>query len=213
MSKKKTLLVVLAMLMVCVLSVAGTLAYLNATTEAVVNTFVAAAPGEDDFVKSFTLSEYKINGTTAGVYTEDATQLVKSNNYGSVMPGTDLPKTVVIDIADKNAAPAYLYVEVVNKLDESIFTWSMNDSWIALPSAAGSNGGVVYVYTEDGTNPAVITADKTITGVLTGNTIAVANQQDLKLADGANTLTFYGYLCQSTVGSTSDATEVYNTCF
>ena len=46
MNKKRTLLTVVALILVCVLSVMGTLAYLEAKTTTVTNTFVAAGgPG------------------------------------------------------------------------------------------------------------------------------------------------------------------------
>ncbi|MBR4866377.1 MAG: hypothetical protein IKU11_06795, partial [Clostridia bacterium] len=46
MKKKRTFLVALAMVLVCILSITGTLAFLQANTTTVTNTFIAAGgPG------------------------------------------------------------------------------------------------------------------------------------------------------------------------
>ena len=214
MTKKRTLLVVLAIVLVCAVSVMGTLAYLNAVADPVVNTFVAADAGED-FVGDLTLCEYLVETNAAGLHVEDKSQTTAANLYDNVLPGTSLPKTVIVSVEDKSTAPGYLYVEIASQLDASVYSWDVTANWLPL-AVTGKNGGTVYVYSVDGVNPAVITADLTVEGVLADNAIAVANTTDLKLSNDPQALTtmkIYAYLSQSTVNSTSDPAEVYDVCF
>lgn len=179
MNKKRITLVILAMLLVCVLSIAGTVAYLQDQTSVVTNTFIAAGT-DGPFVDKdengkvmFELLEYKAieaaNGS--GSYTLNSEE-VNGNDY-EVMPGTTIPKQPFVKLsrtyskevtksdAEGNVistktygpAPAFLFVEVCSnnllKGDDSVYTWAVDDSWTELADVTGPNGGDVYVYGPD----------------------------------------------------------------
>lgn len=57
MKNKKTISMIVAMMLICVISIAGTLAYLTAQTGAVTNTFAAAGLLDKD--DDFDLKEHK----------------------------------------------------------------------------------------------------------------------------------------------------------
>lgn len=166
MNKKRTILVILAMMLVCVLSVAGTVAYLKAETTVVTNTFIAAGSDgpfvdEKDGKKVFEIKEYEVTQDVSGKYTVDTAKEVDANSY-TIMPNTDVPKHAFVRLSrtgktvettdDENTttetiapAPAYLYVEVVNTLDadKDVFRWQIDDAnWQALTIS----GREVYLY-------------------------------------------------------------------
>lgn len=213
MTKKKILLSAVALILVCALTAVGTMALLKKTADPVTNTFVAGAADDDDFVESLTLLEKAVSTNSYGENVESATSWVKANTYNNVLPGTALPKTIKVAATGKNDAPGYLYVEIVNTLDSSAFSWSVDtNKWKDL----GINGRNVYVYTTNGTDPAIITADVTVEGVLTNNKITV-NDVALNLSNTTNTMVVKAYMAQATVAvdgvNTSDAKTVFTTSF
>ena len=209
MSKKKTLLTILAVMLVCCIAVAGTLAVLFAkTSEPVVNTFTAAGDGKL-VTGEFTLKEHIAAKQTDGSYklTEETTNdTVKGNDY-YVLPKTNLPKDPYITITGKTNAPAYLYVEVVGKLPSGMH-YAMADCWTKLEGVTGNNGGVIYVY-NNGTP-----IDEKSTGldnisIIKNDTITVDDVPGL--AEGQKvSLSFYAYLGQASVGTPAQA---YTACF
>ena len=209
MSKKKTLLTILAVMLVCCIAVTGTLAVLFAkTSEPVVNTFTAAGDGKL-VTGEFTLKEHIAAKQTDGSYTlteETTNDTVKGNDY-YVLPKTDLPKDPYITIIGKTNAPAYLYVEVVDGLPSGMH-YNMASCWTRLEGVTGNNGGVIYVY-NNGTP-----IDENSTGleniaIIAGNTITVDDVPGL--AEGQKvSLSFYAYLGQASVGTPSEA---YVKCF
>ena len=207
MSKKKTLLTILAVMLVCCIAVAGTLAVLFAkTSEPVVNTFTATSQlvtGE------FTLKEHIAEQQKNGSYTlteKTTNDTVKGNHY-DVLPRTNLPKDPYITITEKTNAPAYLYVEVVGELPNGMH-YDMADCWTKLDGVTGNHNGVIYVY-NNGTP-----IDDESTGleniaIIAGNTITVDDVPGL--AEGQKvSLSFYAYLGQASVGT---AAEAYTACF
>ena len=218
--KKKTLLVAVAMVLVCVMSVMGTVAYMQNTTG-----------GGGKLAEDLTLVEHLVTAKADGEYTyakkDGATitqvssaaeaSIAENGNSYQVMPGMELPKDPTITITGKTAAPAYLYFEVVNPLPKDDtesttgkYTYSF-DGWTKL-NVVGANGGEVYVYgpTTDGT---IITADnvKTAYPILTDNKITV--RSDATDLAKNTTMTFYAYLAQATVGANSTPATVYDTVF
>lgn len=240
MNKKRVALVVLAMILVCGLSVAGTVAYLKANTAVVTNTFIAAGKGgpfvddDDEGKQMFELLEYKVTQATSGAYTKTEKE-VDENNY-NVMPGTTIPKhpfvklsrTGVRTITDSEGgvttenydpAPAKLFIEVcANELltkDGSVYTWSIDSAWTKLEGVTGPNGGVVYVYGSDnGTVLTKVDAD-TKYDILTDDKITVdANATAEQIGkDKAIEMKFYAYLSQASVGDTEDPADVFTACF
>ena len=207
MSKKKTLLTILAVMLVCCIAVTGTLAVLFAkTSEPVVNTFTATSQlvtGE------FTLKEHIAEQQKNGSYTlteKTTNDTVKGNHY-DVLPRTNLPKDPYITITEKTNAPAYLYVEVVGELPTGMH-YNMASCWTELEGVTGNHNGVIYVY-NNGTP-----IDDKSTGleniaIIDGNTITVDDVPGL--AEGQKvSLSFYAYLGQASVGT---AAEAYTACF
>ena len=121
MSKKRTFFTVLALVLVCAVSIAGTVAYMSMQGGSVENTFIAAGGGK--LADSLTLVEHKVEQQADGSYQLTA-ETTNKNSY-QVMPGMELPKDPTITVNGKTAAAAYLYVEVVDQLDEN-FTWAMD---------------------------------------------------------------------------------------
>ena len=209
MSKKKTLLTILAVMLVCCIAVTGTLAVLFAkTSEPVVNTFTAAGDGKL-VTGDFTLKEHIAAKQNDGSYTlTDAltNNTVKGNDY-YVLPRTDLPKDPFITITGKTNAPAYLYVEVVDGLPSGMH-YAMADCWTRLEGVTGNNGGVIYVY-NNGTP-----IDEKSTGlenisIIKNNTITVDDVPGLPEGQEVE-LSFYAYLGQASVGN---AAQAYVKCF
>ena len=209
MSKKKTLLTILAVMLVCCIAVTGTLAVLFAkTSEPVVNTFTAAGDGKL-VTGDFTLKEHIAAKQNDGSYTlTDAltNNTVKGNDY-YVLPRTDLPKDPFITITGKTNAPAYLYVEVVDGLPSGMH-YAMADCWTRLEGVTGNNGGVIYVY-NNGTP-----IDEKSTGlenisIIKNNTITVDDVPGLPEGQKVE-LSFYAYLGQASVGN---AAQAYVKCF
>lgn len=213
MTKKKVILSICALVLVCVISISGTLAYLKVTTQApVVNTFVAAGGGSLlEATGSFVLDESKAN-KVGNVYELDTTDRVTGNSY-EVLPGTTVKKDPQIRVTGKNDVAAYLYVEIVDNTGANL-TWSIADGWTRLDSVTGKNGGAVYAYNTTLANPEGTEGGATYTmKVLKDDKVTIGNVEELGLGDG-KTMTFYAYLAQAVIdGAVADAKTVYNTAF
>lgn len=226
-AKKVVALLLCAVLLVSA-TIAGTLAYLKATTTTVTNTFVAAGgPGpfvdeDKDGNKKFALLEYKVEQSSTGKYTQTDEE-VSENSY-DVMPGTTIPKQVFVKLSRTGAtqagetvtpAPAYLYLEVVNGLDADEYTWSVDaDNWQKLGSVtADGTTGDIYLYIGEHADSAhvltTVAADTKI-DVITNDKVAA---NDVALTAGEFKLSFNAYLAQASTGETDDPAAVFNTCF
>lgn len=228
MNKKRILLTVLAMVLVCALSVAGTLALLTAHTDAVTNTFVAAAGSDNPFVDKdgFSIKEYKVGPDAAGNYNyvdeegnklaEDAAKIEVAKNTYKVVPGVTLPKDAFVKLSRANETPAYLFIEVVNKLSNE-FNMAVDSQWGELTGVTGKNGGKIYVL-GTATAPKVLGAvPNEVYHIIDGNKVTVANNATLNITNTTNTIEFYAYICQATVAkngtNTSNPAEVFGICF
>lgn len=230
MNKKRILLTALALILVCALSIMGTVAFLEAKTETVTNTFVAAGgPGpfvdeDKDGNKKFELLEYKVDQAVSGKYTS-TTEEVQANSF-NVLQGTTIPKQAFVKLSRTGAivdgktitpAPAYLYIEVIDGLaDQKQYTWSVDTAnWKELSGVTGPKGGKVYVHSEiidEVATPKVLTtvAVDTKIDIITDDKVTVADQA---LTAGEFKVEFYGYLCQASVGATDDPASVFTSCF
>lgn len=222
MNKKKVLLSVLALILVCAMTIVGTVAYMKDSTGAVTNTFIAAGGGK--LANSMTLSEHLVAPNANGDYkyaksTNDGTELVNNSSEASytnkneytVMPGMSVPKDPMIEIHDKTDAPAYLILEVISDLPDNYFT--LESCWQKVTDqnekhATGIHGGKLYCH-----NGAVNTNTGNLTyNIIAGNKVTIPNDDTLVLPDDAE-LTFYAYLAQANAGSTDDPLDAYNACF
>ena len=229
MSKKlKAILAVLCAVVLVFASVAGTMAFLTASSGAVTNTFMAG----DDLVEEPENPEDPSNPdpTENGLHLLEniATLSETTGNYElgegycyensyTVVPGMLIPKNPAVSIVGKTETPAYLFFEVVDGLDntDEILTYSINtENWLLLEGVTGANGGAVYAYTTDNSTAAIVTADVSATSILTDDQIAVsadATLEQIKAAMEGDGLVFYAYLAQA--GGFESAAEAYTTCF
>lgn len=226
MNKKKVLLVVLALVLVCALSVMTTMALLAENTTAVTNTFVAGVADPENFVDTFAIKEYQVAADAAGNYdyvlTGEGEQKAKVevvNNSYTVTPGVTLPKDAFVKLSRTNATPAYLFIEVDNNMDASVFTMTVDTTvWSKLEGVTGNNGGDIYVLGANNVPTILGAVTATDYHIISGNKVTVANVENLKIATGADTINFYAYICQATVAkadgtNTSDPAEVFDICF
>ncbi|WP_290996279.1 hypothetical protein [Gordonibacter sp.] len=213
-SKRKTLLGIVAVVMVCAIAAAGALAYLQAQTKAVTNTFVASGSQIiNDPTNNYLFQEHKVTSNDDGTYTKGPDNDMINADGGQtykVWPGVNIPKDPQVSLKDVTQ-PAYLFVEVV----ETGSNWGTNlkyepaDTWKKI-SDKGPQGGKVYAYTGK-----VMPADTATAKVFPflkqdadGNAITVAGSY----ASTTNeTLAFYSYLCQS-IGFADEA-AAFTACF
>lgn len=221
-NKKRILLTALALVLVCLVSVVGTFAYLTNRTATVTNTFIAAGGGKlltDD--AGFSLQEHKVAPDANGKYDyvlEDGAKVDVTENTYTIMPGMTIPKDPYVTLNNKTTTPAYLYVEVINKLGFSTTVDGAETlnvdatNWKKLDGVTGTQGGDVYVYTAGGANAAVIISDVGNVDIIAGNKFTVNKDVDPTAITDA-TLTFNAYLAQATMGEVTDAAEIFVTCF
>ena len=199
---RKPLLVVVAMVAVAAISVAGTLAYLTASTEEVKNTFSAGGLVGPESV--FTLDESKATAdeNNPGTYTLDTTERVKENSYEAVVPGVDVPKDPKVTI-EKLEANAYLFLEVDGSTMPDTLTWAIDDSqWTELTGVTPKHGTTVYAH-----NAAIAAgAASTEYNVLKDAKIVVDGDYEAGASEEA--LEFWAYLTQS--AGFDNATEAWN---
>ena len=208
MKFKKALLTILAIVLICAISITGTLAYLKASTSEVKNTFVAAGGGSlfTDATGGITLNESLAElNTTTGVYTLNTDSKVTSNEY-SVVPGSTIPKDPKVSVTGKNDVPAYLYVEIVNKT-EGVITFTPAEGWSVVDGAEANYGGTVYVWKDK------LVANLEATSIISGDVVTVKDGETLTIESGKDVVSFYAYLAQSVVDGNSDAKSVFNACF
>ena len=171
--KKKSLALVLALAMIVVCVVGGTLAWLIATTGSVTNTF------------TYGDINIKLEETDATVSADgSATKEFK------MIPGYTIAKDPKVTVK-AGSEKCYLFVKVVKSANfDTFMTYDMADGWTAL---AGVNG-VYYrvVDTADmGTAYSVLANDKvTVRGDVTKGMLNALT------ADTQPTLTFTAYACQ-----------------
>jgi len=226
MNKKKVLLVVLAMVLVCALSVMTTMALLAEKTS-ITNTFVASGgPGPFvDPVNGFSIKEHGLDVDDFGNYTLDMDGELTNGNTYDVVPGVTLPKDPFVQLKRTNTTPAYLFIEVVNEASTA-FSFDIDDTqWKAL-GINGNNGGALYVHSTDKTNAVVLEDVDTTYNIIKNKAVKVddgESAKELGLVDAEGnatnkTIKFYAYICQATVAkadgtNTSDPAEVFDICF
>lgn len=151
-----------------------------------------------DLVETFTLTESRAEYTENGTYSLVPNTSVAGNTY-FLVPGVSIPKDPKIILDGKSAVPAYLYVEVIDKLPAKA-EYTVASSWKDL-GITGPEGGKVYVYN-------TVLDDKTELSmpiyILEDNLITV----DKELLRGSSgTLNFHAYMAQ--VGSGQNATTAF----
>lgn len=222
----RVLTLVLALVLVVGASVAGTLAWLTAETDEVVNTFTSAELF-DATTGSFTLWEHRVADVDEdGQYEwakvendafvkveQTKADKVTENSY-DILPGVDIPKDPTVDVVNLEEH-AYLYIEVAGTLPDGLSYSIDTNNWQEL---TGYDGVYVFKgnYAKDKavTNnviPATDTSKVSFTAnILAGNTITVFKEYN-GTADTGLTLTFNAYMVQATGNGTSAAEAWGNT--
>lgn len=161
-----------------------------------------------DLAEEVCLMEHKAEKQPDGTYRLNTGEEAAANTY-TVMPGVDIPKDPYVRIKGKSAVDAYLYIEVVdNGKPEGVY-YNLTDNWILLDqngeNVKGENGGLVYVYSKNGT--AVVLdetfADQSLS--ILKNDMVYVSQSVTELKDFS--LCFYGYMAQATAEKT--AAEIF----
>ncbi|MBQ3153707.1 MAG: hypothetical protein IJB88_00605, partial [Clostridia bacterium] len=184
---KKTYLSVLLLVFVLVLAATAGVVYAKyiRTFEQTVNVTVTA-----DLAESVALYESQAVKKDDGSYSLNSESRVTQNTY-TLLPGLDVPKDPTIEIVGKTNVPAYLYIEVVDKLNASI-AYTLKSEWLDI-SVTGKNGGKVYVYAKDGVPVKLQSFDKLTIGILEDNKLIIS---DSLPRDTEVSLTFHAYMAQ-----------------
>lgn len=170
---------------------------------------------------SFTLTEHEVTQNPDGSFDVNNDKVVEANKY-YVLPGIDIPKDPTISITGKTNVDAYLFIEVVDRVDHSVVKFELDSHWQAVDGANSLNGGTVYVFCQNGV-PAILN-DKTDAdlissiGIIKDDVLKVTrytkdeNGKDLGFYSATGVavdLDFYGCLLQI---NTDDVTvaDVYN---
>ena len=174
--KKKTFLMLLALVLVFGLAVGGTIAYLTASTENVVNTFTVGDINIE-------LKEHTIDDTGALTTTE-----TNGIDTYKIIPGTNLNKDPFLRVK-ANSEACWVFVKITETNWSSKLTYTV-DGWTAL----GNDYPGVY-YKEQ----AATTADVAL-NILTNKQIVVSADLTKTEIEAMKTnipkLTFTGYAVQ-----------------
>lgn len=193
----KALLLGLCALLLVGASVLGTMAYLTAKTEKVVNTFTVGNVG-------ITLDEGVIDSTT-GKFTDNGTSRTVNGQEYHLLPGSDYDKDPTVTVTTGSES-CYLFVKVENGIKEIEDTAHTVASQMEAKNWRLVNGTTdVYVlYNEDGSGRYIanekdkkVVFDKFyIAGTVDGDTLAKYSERN---ADGTPkyTITVSAYAIQA----------------
>lgn len=197
-SLKKSLFMVMALVLVCAVSIAGTYAYLSASTEAVTNTFTVGKLIGDG--GEFVLKEHKAEYTGNGIYSLDKNNEVDGNTYDKILPGVDIDKDPFVRIKNLEV-DAYLFLEVLDETGDNLTATIDATIWEATTLEPQTTGAVVYIYKggESGT-PNKLKANANVQGQNTTTLSILVNDEVSVDADFNNgsavKISFKAYLCQ-----------------
>lgn len=160
--KKKSLTILIAVVLVVVCAIGGTLAWLTAQTQEVTNTF--------------TVGNIDITLTETGATDTDNDNFVDSNSY-SMVPGAVLDKDPTITVAG-GSEKCYLFVKVDKSTTlDTYIAYTIASDWKNVPNA----NGVYYQIVNKN-------AENQNFGVLTNDTVTVKNTVTKDNMDYLNTV-------------------------
>lgn len=136
---------------------------------------------------------------------------VYKNSY-TLIPGLDIPKDPKITILNKTPIKAFLFLEVVETVNEEAIVFQVNDDLWKKTELTPKHNGVVYYYSTDGSNAAVLgeTIVKELTiPILKSNTIQVNQNVLSTLGTETKVLNFYVYLVEKTSESATPEDAYY----
>ena len=152
MKMKKVLAMLLAVLMIVTATVAGTVAWLQAKTDNVTNTFTVGNINID-------LKEHKLDAENNTLLEDTANEVTSEDKY-KILPGDTQPKDPFVTI-EKGSENCYVFVQIkeVNNYDPKYINWEIADGWTLLETTNANTDNTIYTYyrTEnyDGPNEAV----------------------------------------------------------
>lgn len=181
---KKTLMIMLALVLVIAMSVTGTLAYLTAD-DAVTNTFSIGNV-------TITLDEAKV-GEDGKAITGTGADRVHANSY-KLIPGTSYDKDPIIHV-DKESEKCYLFVTVDNAISGledadkgTIAAQMQKNGWEQI------DGTIAWKYVGEGEKPvAVVSAGA---NVEVFEKLHISGNADISGADG-DTISVHAYAVQA----------------
>lgn len=189
MKKKNVLMMAMSLVLVAVIAVGGTLAYLSDTTELVQNTFVGSA----GIVMS--LDEAKVGDNGQALEPEER---VTANNYTNILPNTDYDKDPTVHITQVPYGGIDVYVKITG-VDSDNYTANVtpNPNLQKVDGSQGVDGlykynevvtdpmdivvfdGISFEYTVDGTTDTAVPTFNNITVKAYAIQTGVDNAQDL----------------------------------
>ena len=140
--KKRTLFVLLILLVLLLGSVAGV----------VVGKYITTVTRQQEFTvqvklaASLEVQEHKAERNPNGSYTLDESTTVAANRY-VLIPGLDVPKDPYVVIEGKTEIPAYLYLTVTDEFANGAVTYTLADCWELVAETSQSS---TYVYSSQG---------------------------------------------------------------
>lgn len=126
---KKVILTVLSVALIVALSVTATLAWLQDTTEPVVNTFTEGKVDIDLFEHQYDLTNNSLTNTEIR---GDATVAGDEGNSYKMIPGAVLPKDPTVEVlAVSEACWLFVKIEEINNID-TFLSYAIADGWTVL---------------------------------------------------------------------------------
>ena len=132
-ANRNVLFVALALALVAVIAVGGTLAYLTAQTGAVTNTFVGSAG-----IK-MTLQEHEVDPATGKFVAGGKT--VQANSYTNIYPNKTVDKDPFVTVTSAPQDGMDLFVKITGA-DQYMTVNGLDTNWVKVDGAAGSVNGI-----------------------------------------------------------------------
>lgn len=139
-------------------------------------------------VGKITIKEYQAVQNLDGTYSLNMSQIVPDGGLGYneyvPLPGVDIPRNAWVEVSDKSAIPAYVYIRVNGSSDpgdpnlivntEYGISYRMNDVWKKHSSDAY---GTTYIYAPDGSIAKVTndTENIDVIPILKDNTLLISH--------------------------------------
>lgn len=161
MNMKKVLALALALLMVVTASIAGTIAWLSATTENVTNTFTVGDINID-------LKEHKL--AVDGQNLEMGNEVIENKDY-KIVPGDTQPKDPFVTIeAGSEDCWVFIQIKEVNNSEPHYIDWAIAEGWTEVIGDPDVPAGTRVFHRS------YIGANEAVYPVLDGNTITYNDQ-------------------------------------
>lgn len=183
---KKTLITILATVLVCCCMIGGTLAWLLDQTYTVTNTFTVGNV-------NIKLTEDNYADPSNPL---DATDAAKEQSF-KMIPGSTIAKKAEVTVL-KGSEACYVYVKIAETDPGNAIVWAIADGWTALDGVPG-----VYYRTQSDLSSA--SSVEATYSVFEGNRVTVSN--GLRQSDTSNpTIAITAYAIQSAnTGTAKDA--------